>query len=118
MALKRVSAGRAIVLKQTIEGKPGDRGKPGINGVTTTIEKVVHVQEPSKPGLTGASPEHEVRNGEIRFKNPDGTWGKFITVQPSSSGGGGWATPDLDLALESTTDLEVPKTISSVITEI
>ena len=89
MALHKVSAGRAIILKQVIEGKPGDRGKPGKDGVITTIEKVVHVQEPSEPGVTGASPEHEVRRGDIRFKNPDGTWGKWITVQPSSGGGGG-----------------------------
>ena len=86
MALKRVSAGRAIILKQTIEGK---RGKPGKDGVITTITETVHVQEPSEPGDTGAAPEHQVRNGEIRFKNPDGTWGQFITVQPSSTGGGG-----------------------------
>lgn len=86
MSLHKVSAGRAIILKQTIEGK---RGKAGKDGITTTVTETVHVQEPSEPGLTGAAPEHEVRNGEIRFRNPDGTWGQFITVQPSSTGGGG-----------------------------
>ncbi|MEE8207848.1 MAG: hypothetical protein V3T88_02690 [Nitrosomonadaceae bacterium] len=76
----------AIILKQIIEGK---RGLPGKDGVTTTVEKVVHVQEEGKPGLTGAAPEHQVRNGEIRFKQPDGTWGLWIEVQRSTGGGGG-----------------------------
>ena len=89
MSLHRVQAGSPIVIKQIIEGKKGDKGK---DGVITTIEKVVHVQEPSepgRPGKTGATPEHEVRNGEIRFKNPDGTWGEFITIRSQANGGGG-----------------------------
>jgi len=92
MALKRVTDGRAIILKQTIQGEKGETGPQGIPGITTTVEKVVHTQEPGTPGdkgIDGSSPEHEVRNGEIRFKQPDGTWGKWIEVQPSSSGGGG-----------------------------
>ena len=68
---------------------PGEKGKAGKDGVTTVITEQVQVpSEPGKPGQNGAAPEHEIRNGEIRFKNPDGTWGKFITVQPSSGGGG------------------------------
>lgn len=85
MALIEVTES-AIILKQIIEGK---RGLPGKDGITTTVEKVVHVQEEGKAGETGATPEHEVRNGEIRFKHPDNTWGEWITVQPSSTGGGG-----------------------------
>ena len=38
-------------------------------------------------GKDGASPEHEVRNGEIRFKNSDGTWGEWIHFSTSSGGG-------------------------------
>jgi len=82
MALHEVTDS-VIILKQIIEGK---RGKPGKDGITTTVNKTVHVQE---EGVAGAAPEHEVRNGEIRFKHPDGTWGEWITVQPTSSGGGG-----------------------------
>lgn len=82
MALIEVTES-AIVLKQIIEGK---RGKPGKNGTITTVQETVHVHE---EGIAGAAPEHEVRNGEVRFKNPDGTWGKFIQAQPSSNGGGG-----------------------------
>lgn len=85
MALIEVTD-KAIILKQIIEGK---QGLPGKDGITTTVKEVVHVQEEGKAGATGATPEHEVRNGEIRFKHPDGTWGEWITVQPSSSGSGG-----------------------------
>ena len=87
MALKRVTSNTPIIIKQLIEGLPGKRGKPGKDGVTTTIEKVVHVQEEAEPGADGSTPEHEVRNGEIRFKNPDGTWGDWVQVQPSMGGG-------------------------------
>lgn len=86
MALKRIASGSPIVIKQIIEGRKGEKGK---DGITTVIKEVVHVREEGTPGDTGAAPEHEVRNGEIRFKQPDGTWGKWITVQPTSSGGGG-----------------------------
>jgi len=72
----------AVVLKQIIEGK---RGKSGKDGITTTVHETVHVHE---DGIDGSAPEHEVRNGEVRFKNPDGTWGAWIEVQPSGGGGG------------------------------
>ncbi len=91
MALRRVE----VVLTKGKDGLPGVQGiqglpgQPGKNGITTTVKEVVHVQEEGKPGKDGTTPEHEVRNGEIRFKNPDGTWGKWVEVQPSSSGGGG-----------------------------
>jgi len=81
MALKRVSNTKPII----IQGKPGDRGKPGKDGVTTTITKTVI--EPGKPGKAGQPPEHEVRNGEIRFKHPDGKWGKWMSL--GGGGGGG-----------------------------
>lgn len=68
---------------------PGEPGKPGKDGITKVITEQVSVpSEPGKKGQDGAAPEHEVRNGEIRFKQPDGTWGKWIQVQPSSAGGG------------------------------
>lgn len=85
MALIQVTES-AVILKQLIEGTPG---KPGKDGITTTVNEVVHVQEDGVPGETGAAPEHEVSNGEVRFMQPDGSWGKWITVQPSRGGGGG-----------------------------
>ena len=91
MALKRVTTGRAIILKQTIKGLPGDRGEPGKDAVATVVHKTVHVVEEGKPGQKGDSPDHQVRSGEIRFMKPDGTWGKWIEVQPAqqANGGGG-----------------------------
>jgi hypothetical protein len=86
MALTRV-ADRAIVINK--EGKKGDQGKPGQDGITTIVNKTI-VEE--KDGTKGDMPNHQVRNGEIRFENPDGTWGKWITVQPTSGGGGGTDT--------------------------
>lgn len=88
MALKRVSNTKPII----IQGKPGDRGKPGKDGVTTTITKTVI--EPGKPGKAGQPPEHEVRNGEIRFKQPDGKWGKWMSI---GGGGGGGVSRHQDL---------------------
>jgi len=80
MALKRVSDTTPIIIKQTIEGK---RGKPGKDGVTTIQHEIVTKHEP------GVAPEHEIRNGEVRFKNPDGTWGKWIVMPVAPGGCGG-----------------------------
>lgn len=94
MVMKRVEPSKvmAMLLKKLNEIKqpiPGDKGEPGKDGITTVITEQVEVpSKPGKPGKDGATPEHEVRNGEIRFKNPDGTWGKWIEVQPSMGGGG------------------------------
>lgn len=66
---------------------PGKDGKDGKDGVTTTVTETINVPAEGKAGVDGAAPEHEIRNGEVRFKNPDGTWGKWIEVQPSSGGG-------------------------------
>ena len=91
MALKRVDTSKVIaeLLKKLAKQTAPAPGKPGKDGVTKVITERVEVpSEPGKPGLNGTAPEHEIVNGEIRFKNPDGTWGKFITVQPSMGGGG------------------------------
>ena len=82
MALREVTDS-VVILKQIIEGK---RGLPGKDGVTTTVTETITKE--GKVGKDGSTPEHEVNNGEVRFKNPDGTWGKWIEVQPQSSGGG------------------------------
>lgn len=37
--------------------------------------------EPGPQGPIGPSPEHEWRGTELRFQNPDGTWGKWIDLQ-------------------------------------
>ncbi len=91
MALKRVSPEAMMerMLKQlnipTVQGKDGKDGK---DGVTTKVTETINIPVEGKAGVDGTAPEHEVRNGEVRFKNPDGTWGKWIEVQPSTGGGG------------------------------
>jgi len=86
MALKRVAPGTAIIIN-----KEGTRGKPGKDGITTVITETVTVVQEGKPGEMGSVPRHQVSRGEIRFENPDGTWGDWITVQPQqrNPGGGG-----------------------------
>ncbi len=47
-------------------GKQGERGQKGLKGVI---------------GKQGKPPKHQIRNGFIRFENPDGTWGKWIRIR-------------------------------------
>ena len=92
MTLKRVQPEQVLekLIKQlnTTPGKDGKDGQNGKDGITTLVKETINVPAEGKAGADGTAPEHEVRNGEVRFKNPDGTWGKWIEVQPSASGGG------------------------------
>jgi hypothetical protein len=64
--------------------------------ITQVIEKPIHTVEkviqseptPGEQGKDGSAPAHEVRNGEVRFQNPDGTWGEWIQAQQAVSVGG------------------------------
>lgn len=69
--------GDVIIIKGT-PGLPGKDGEsiPGRKG------------DDGLPGKDGLPPEHEVRGNMVRFKNPDGTWGKWVEAAPSSSAGG------------------------------
>jgi hypothetical protein len=73
------------------EGEPGKDGKDGIDG---------------KDGKDGLPPEHEWKDTELRFKHPDGKWGKYVdlkgpsgtirthsTVGFANGGSGGTPTP-------------------------
>lgn len=59
-------------------GEKGDAGLQGIPGTSITGQQ----------GESGAIPEHQVRNGEIRFKNPDDTWGQWVNIGSQNGGGG------------------------------
>lgn len=52
-------------------GAKGDKGDQGEKG---------------DKGDTGPAPEHEVSGGKIRFKKPDGTWGKWVTAPKGEPG--------------------------------
>lgn len=87
MALKRVTSGEAIIIE-----RPSKPGKPGKDGVTTVITETVTKVLEGEPGPIGPMPKHQVRNGEVRFEQPDGLWGPWIETQASGQsnpGGGG-----------------------------
>lgn len=59
-------------------GEPGERGRDGVNGKDGA-------QGPrgpeGPPGPRGPRPEHEWRGTELRFENPDGSWGEYVDLQ-------------------------------------
>jgi len=57
-----------------LQGAKGDAGAPGQQGA---------------PGSTGSSPGHEWSNTQVRFANPDGTWGAYVEL----SGNAGPSAP-------------------------
>lgn len=65
------------------EGKPGRDGMDGKDGMQG---------QPGEKGDSGPAPAHQVKNGEIRFQNPDGSWGQWIKVSQSRGGAGGGAS--------------------------
>jgi len=71
---KRVKAKEVeTILKETIVEKP-------------TI-KLVEVPKEivGKDGKDGSTPDHEIKGSSIRFKKPDGSWGKWLTFPSDSS---------------------------------
>lgn len=84
--LRRVGTGTPLIIERP--GLPGRDGKDGVTKVITETITKVEAGIPGAKGEQGATPEHEVRNGEIRFKNPDGTWGKWVVAPRGNSGGG------------------------------
>lgn len=89
--LKRISDLTPIIINKVgTEGKRGERGK---DGITTIVEKIVELPSaPGEPGKDGIAPEHEVVGGRLRFKNPDGSWGKWLEPRATGGGGGGAST--------------------------
>ena len=45
--------------------------------------------EKGEQGDPGPAPEHEVSGGKIRFKNPDGSWGKWLKAPKGEKGADG-----------------------------
>jgi len=69
------------------KGDKGQDGRAGLNGAQGV---------PGKQGPQGKTPAHQVSNNELRFKNPDGSWGNWISA-PSSAGGQGALVADIGL---------------------
>ena len=76
--LKRIASGQVFVLK----GQPGQAGTNGQAGADGTPGAAGQI------GPQGPMPAHQARNGEVRFKNPDGTWGPWVRAITSPGGGG------------------------------
>ena len=92
--LKRISSSIPMELlkgKDGVDGRDGvgskgERGAPGKDGLPGVGIPGRDGSE-GKSGSSGLAPAHEISNGEVRFQNPDGTWGEWIKF--ASSGGGG-----------------------------
>lgn len=75
------------------EGPQGPKGSDGDRGPAGPMGPDGPMGPQGPKGDTGPMPDHEINNGEIRFQNPDGTWGKWIKLahvgQMYGGGGGG-----------------------------
>lgn len=70
-------------------GEKGERGEKGEKGITG-LRGVIGLQgkqgligdegNPGKDAENGKPPKHEYKNGQIRFENPDNTWGVWIDL--------------------------------------
>ncbi len=80
-------------LTKIVQGKPGPAGPVGPQGIQGPVGMQGPAGQPGPvgpqgpQGQQGDAPEHEVQGNLVRFKNPDGTWGKW--VQGSRQQGGG-----------------------------
>jgi len=80
-----------IVHKPGTKGDQGPRGFDGMPGLTgqqgpAGKQGIPGLQGPQgEPGLT---PEHEVQQGMVRFKKPDGSWGQWVQQRPGTGSGG------------------------------
>lgn len=86
-------------------GIAGTQGRDGVDGVGVRGE----VGAIGETGPAGAIPEHEVRNGEVRFINPDGSWGDWVKVGGSSGGGGGGKISENTYTLVTTAEYHVKR---------
>jgi hypothetical protein len=88
--MKPVGKLTKVIYKQGPAGQQGEQGVQGLQG----LQGLQGIPGPQGPqGLTGPvgpqglPPEHEVRQGMIRFKNPDGSWGQWVQQKQAAGGG-------------------------------
>ncbi len=63
---------------------------------TETVREVrVEVEKPGSP-LPPREKDWESKNGEIRFKHPDGSWGPWVKLGGGGGGGGSSGTPGIE----------------------
>lgn len=69
------------------EGKPGPRGEKGDPGPEGKQGPI------GETGPAGLPPEHEINGRKIRFRNPNGTWGEWISLSVIFGGGFNYSQP-------------------------
>jgi hypothetical protein len=71
---------------QGVDGTNGTNGKDGARG-TNGVDGVDGAQ--GEKGDTGPAPAHEWQGTKLRFKRPDGKWGKLTDLKGPKGDGGG-----------------------------
>jgi len=75
--------------RQGARGPEGPRGREGARGPQGIQGVMGHTGPPGPKGDDGDTPDHQVKGNEIRFRKPDGEWGRWIRLGTGSGGGGG-----------------------------
>lgn len=71
---------RGLIGPQGEPGLRGEKGDPGPRGPQGEIGPKGEKGEQGKP------PEHQIKDSKIRFKNPDGKWGEWISLEGTGLG--------------------------------
>jgi hypothetical protein len=74
------------------EGEPGPRGETGPHGqpgIQGEKGDPGEKGEPGEKGDTGPAPAHEWQGTALRFKKPDGKWGKAVDLKGEKGSNGG-----------------------------
>lgn len=66
--------GLSIKGDRGLKGDKGDKGERGLMG------KTGNRGAKGEKGDKGDVPKHEYKNGQLRFENPDNTWGEWINL--------------------------------------
>jgi len=70
------------------DGAPGERGLRGYKGEQGRAGEVGPVGPPGPKGDTGPAPAHEWQGTALRFKKPNGDWGRAVNLQGPGGGRG------------------------------
>lgn len=69
-------------------GEKGDTGKPGTKGATGGIGPQGDKGGKGEKGDPGPAPDHEWQGTKLRFKKPNGKWGKSVDLKGAEGKGG------------------------------
>lgn len=69
-------------------GTIGERGKRGYKGIHGRVGEVGPQGAPGPKGDTGPAPMHQWQGNALRFKKPNGDWGKLVNLQGPAGGRG------------------------------